>query len=355
MAKNQALMTVEDEIINDENTSTARVSEPRIFPGDLLRTAREVKGYTTQEVATYLCLRRQLVEEIEASKFDPKVAATFIRGYLKSFAKYVGASETDVLNAYDDLALGKPRVDDMQSFSRKKAIEKQDSRLMLITYIIVAVLVASFVLFLWQQSGDEEESGTNSQQSSMAAAHSTDKPTVDTATVAENSIPMKERERAEEEQPVPQLNEQVMVEAAEPSSTESPTEINTAAESTVDEPENIPVVEVPEPAPQSTSNNIAVNRTGTFLDEADPTAGDLVLYFRDNSWVEVKDFADNDKVFAVGIKNKGYNMPLGGADAYSVTLGAPNAVEIYYQGQRVDLSEVPRNRIVPFRVPNLQP
>ncbi len=342
-------MTVEDERINDENISTPRVSEPRIFPGDLLRTAREEKGYTTQEVATYLCLRRQLVEEIEASKFDPKVAATFIRGYLKSFAKYVGASETAVLNAYNDLVLDKPKLDDMQSFSRKKAIEKQDSRLMLITYIIVAVLVASFVLFIWQQSGSDDEPAVNTESSNTepvsadTKAHATE---LNSAPVQREPIPLTERKEVVE--PTPPVT-------SEDQSLQAQSEEHSAADVVTSQAEPVHTVAAVEDEPQPPRVSPAGSRTGTFLDAADPLAGDLVLYFRDNSWVDVRDYADNDKVFAVGIKDKGYNMPLNGADAYNVILGAPNAVEIYYQGQRVDLSELPRNRVVPFRVPTLQP
>ncbi|MCO4321565.1 RodZ domain-containing protein [Aliidiomarina quisquiliarum] len=339
-------MTVEDERINDENVSTAAVSAPRIFPGDLLRTAREAKGYTTQQVATHLCLRRQLIEEIEASKFDPKVAATFIRGYLKSYAKYVGVSEAEVLTAYDDLTLDKPKLDDMQSFSQKKAIEKQDSRLMLITYIIVAVLVASFVLFLWQQSGDDEQAVTTEQPVRTEPANA--------KTMAS------ERQSVTQQQPIPQPEPKVAeqpiapVEPNEQALLAEPTESNAAVlEASSAEPESTATAVEQQPA--QPRMNTAVNRTGTFLEAADPLAGDLVLYFRDQSWVDVRDYADNDRVLAVGIKEKGYNMPLGGAEAYSVILGAPNAVEIYYQGQRVDLSELPRNRVVPFRVPTLQP
>lgn len=340
-------MTVEDENINEESIYEPSVTEPRVFPGDLLRAAREAKGLSTQEVATYLCLRRQLIEEIDDNKFDPKVAGTFIRGYLKSYAKHVDASEADVLAAYSDLVLEKPSPGNMQSFSRKKAIETQDSRLMLITYIIIAVLVASFVVFLWQQSNSndaaaevessavmpradetlkqeiEQPKATNTEQESKA----NDNPVVEEVAVVETttaSTPVASQTERETENSVP-LNEEIEEEVAE------------------------------EPAAPITNAYVppVVNRTGTYLDAADPSAGELVLYFLDRSWIEVADANDTTDRLAYGTKEKGYNMPIGGSEAYNITLGAPDAVEVYYRGEPVDLSTLPKNRVGQLRVPSL--
>lgn len=368
-------MTQEDEILNDETNSEVSINDPRVFPGELLRTAREAKGLTTQEVATYLCLRRQLIEEIEESKFDPKVAATFIRGYLKSYAKYVGASETAVLAAYSDLVFEKPKLDDMQSFSRKKAIETQDSRLMLITYIIVAVLVASFILFIWQQSGSDAELSNGSGQPSPAvssqemqqvqqpATESTqdESSTHEDAVPADNiqaiktqAIPVTARESSAQPAVQPNVSTAAETTAAITATAAGQQGTTTQAQSrppevTEQAAETVTESAEPEVVPPT------FTRTGTFLDEADPTAGELVLYFLAPTWVEVLNANDFENRLAFGIKRRGYNMPLGGAEAYTIAIDVPYAVEVYYRGEPVDLTALYEGQVGLIRVPRLQP
>ncbi len=362
-------MTVEDDNIIEDSVSEPQPSEPRVFPGDLLRAAREAKGYSTQEVATYLCLRRQLIEEIDDNKFDPKVAATFTRGYLKAYAKYVGISETEVLEAYSDLTQEKPRLGNMQSFSRKKTIEAQDSRLMLITYIIIAVLIASFVLFIWQQSGSDEEAesviNTNGTMSNVTR-NTTNKATAEPDPVNEspeiiaNELVASEEEReANLERAAERVANNTIINKAAVEAEKKPVVINATAQTATAVTQiaeeqstavqaDVPTSEIEEPAPAP-----VVNRTGTFLDEADPTAGELVLYFLSSSWVEVLNANDFDNRLAFGIKRRGYNMPLGGAEAYTIAIEVPYAVEVYYRGERVDLTALNEGQVNLIRIPNL--
>lgn len=358
-------MTQEDEIINEETNSEVSMDEPRVFPGELLRTAREAKGLTTQEVATYLCLRRQLIEEIEESKFDPKVAATFIRGYLKSFAKYVGASEAEVLAAYNDLVAEKPKLDDMQSFSRKKTIETQDSRLMLITYIIIAVLVASFILFIWQQLGSDTELSNGNEQTSTVVTSKNTEPAQDIVTESnkldneileeaaqannEHVIPVTERERSTQPTTAPSEATVAETNSAVAQTVTATEEQNAATMQSEQTAETLP------PAAEAAEVIPAVTRTGTFLDEADPSAGELVLYFLAPSWVEVLNANDFNNRLAYGIKRRGYNMPLGGAEAYTIAIDVPYAVEVYFRGEPVDLTALYEGQIGLIRIPSLQP
>lgn len=376
MRINQALMTEENDNIQQEQSSEGAQSGVRLFPGDILRAAREAKGLSTADVAVSLCLRQQLIEELEENKFDPKVAVTFTRGYLRSYAKHVEASEDDVLAAYHDLIEEKPQPKDMRSFSRKKSMEVHDSRLMLTTYIIVAILVASVVLFFWQQStSTTDDNGIESTPQSEPQKE-TDAAQVDQVEGADTF-----KVSAREQQPLPssafiderpvetesqsaELNADTTNGATENEVAPEPEPLDVApegeavpTEGSVEGPtvstQPVPAEEVPDVIADEVPESTSVNRTGEYLDVADPSAGELVLYFAGDSWVEVREYGNNENVLAVGTKRKGYNMPLGGVSVYNVILGAPTAVEVYYQGERVDLSALPRNRVVPFRVPEL--
>ena len=72
-------------------------TEHRQSPGLILKMAREKRGLSQSDVANRLNLRLALVRDIEQDRFDQKTASTFTRGYLKTYAKFVGANEQDVL------------------------------------------------------------------------------------------------------------------------------------------------------------------------------------------------------------------------------------------------------------------
>ncbi|RUO42975.1 hypothetical protein CWE15_06120 [Aliidiomarina taiwanensis] len=383
-------MTVEDENIQQKQSGEEAQLDMRLFPGDILRAAREAKGLSTADVAASLCLRQQLIEELEANKFDPKVAVTFTRGYLRSYAKHVEASEEYVLNAYHDLIDEKPQPKDMRSFSRKKTMETHDNRLMLITYVIVAILIASVVLFFWQQSATTNDLETTDmpatseqqteQQMEPEASQAMPSETQDASAQAANAVPSDAFITAASEQSAEQTaqpfedgaNRGGESLALENELSQPPQELTSesrdltspaAGEEQTPTPQQAGAEQAEEPlseplmnnetTAEATAENTPVTRTGSFLDAADPNAGELVLYFKGDSWVEVSEHGNNENILAVGTKRKGYNMPLGGVSAYNVILGAPTAVEVYYQGERVDLSALPTNRVVPFRVPEL--
>lgn len=74
-------------------------------PGQLLRNAREQLGWTREQVASRIHLRLTLIAAIEADTYDKHTSHTFIRGYLRAYAKLVGIPEETILAAYEKLGL----------------------------------------------------------------------------------------------------------------------------------------------------------------------------------------------------------------------------------------------------------
>ena len=76
-----------------------------VGPGQLLRNAREQLGWTREQVASRIHLRLTLIAAIEADTYDKHTSHTFIRGYLRAYAKLVGIPEETILAAYEKLGL----------------------------------------------------------------------------------------------------------------------------------------------------------------------------------------------------------------------------------------------------------
>jgi cytoskeleton protein RodZ len=70
-------------------------------PGALLRTAREERGLSIEEVADRLRLNEALVLAMEEDRFGLLGAPVFARGHLKNYAALVGAPELEVMAGFD--------------------------------------------------------------------------------------------------------------------------------------------------------------------------------------------------------------------------------------------------------------
>ena len=83
-------------------------SEPVVQgPGQILRQARERSKLSVQDIADKMKLKRALIEDIEQDNFDINISLTFVRGYLKLYAKHVHVEETEILNAFEKLNIQK--------------------------------------------------------------------------------------------------------------------------------------------------------------------------------------------------------------------------------------------------------
>ncbi|RCU48794.1 DUF4115 domain-containing protein [Corallincola holothuriorum] len=259
-----------------------------VSPGQLLREAREKMGWTTQEVANRLNLRAAVVTALEADSYDDSIGTTFIRGYLRTYAKLLGVSDELIMASYEHLGAAQIQYAEMQSFSRRTKREASDNRLMMLTYGIgVALLVLSVIWYVQENETQTDPIATALEQTADDSGE----------IVADEPV--------------------VSVEVSEPVRELAPPAIDTApveaSPAVVDDPmpADEPVVEP----------DLEVSAVGTAL----------TLIFRDDCWVSIED-ATGERL-AFGIKRKDYEMTLDGRPPYQVVLGAPEVVDIDFGGQ----------------------
>jgi cytoskeleton protein RodZ len=119
--------------------------------GAILRQSREAKGLTTAQVAKQLNLKVSVIEQIEAEQWDPAVSITFMRGYLRAYARLMKLSEREILQAFELQAAylrSQPRP--MHSFSKKTSLDAAENRFMLATYLLIVLLIGLFLIWFWQ-------------------------------------------------------------------------------------------------------------------------------------------------------------------------------------------------------------
>lgn len=76
-----------------------------VSPGVMLQQAREEKKLSQADVAKEMRLSLQWVKDIENDDYTHGAAIIYIRGYLRSYARLVGLSPENVINAFDSMDL----------------------------------------------------------------------------------------------------------------------------------------------------------------------------------------------------------------------------------------------------------
>ena len=292
-----------------------------VGPGQLLRNAREQLGWTREQVASRIHLRLTLIAAIESDTYDKHTSHTFIRGYLRTYAKLVGIPEETILAAYDKLGLTPPDNIDMQSFSRRSRQQANDSRLKVVTWLVILVLIALSIAWWWQSTarrsaGDEalaaSEMGT---EQTMSVASVT--PAVD---VADPVLPVASDAVA---------TDVVVSEAAA----------------------TVPAVVAATSAALSTETSAAE----ATLAPAEPAATEpgkapqLKMSFTADCWLDVKDA--NGKTLFSGLKKANDELVLEGPEPLRFIIGAPMAVNLEYQGKSFDMSRYNNGRTARFSLP----
>lgn len=292
-----------------------------VGPGQLLRNAREQLGWTREQVASRIHLRLTLIAAIEADTYDKHTSHTFIRGYLRAYAKLVGIPEETILAAYDKLGLTPPDNIDMQSFSRRSRQQANDSRLKVVTWLVILVLIALSIAWWWQSTarrsaGDEalaaSEMGT---EQTMSVASVT--PAVD---VADPVLPVASDAVA---------TDIVVSDAAA----------------------TVPAVVAATSAAQSTEAS-AAEATQAPAETAATEPGkapQLKMSFTADCWLDVKDA--NGKTLFSGLKKANDELVLEGPEPLRFIVGAPMAVNLEYQGKSFDMSRYNNGRTARFSLP----
>ncbi|WP_257967746.1 cytoskeleton protein RodZ, partial [Vibrio parahaemolyticus] len=311
-----------------ENTNEVPLS---IEAGTLLKNKRESLGMTQKQVADRLRLRVSVIEDIENNRFESQQVATFTRGYLRSYAKFVGLDEKVVLVALEQTADVKPKEQEieMQSFSRKTKHEKHNSRIMLLTWVIAIVIIGISAAWWWQ----------NQQENSLAQV------------VAEANVETSQPS-ADEIADIDLMTEEELI-ASTPA--ELAASNNTASESSINAAQTDEVVpaETEESTTEATQEPVAVIEAAEEVQDASPVVPEgmtlLTMKFKADCWIQVKD--TNGKTLVSGTQKPGQDVELTGKAPFKVILGAPEGVTMTFASEPVDLSGYTSGKVARFTLP----
>ncbi|SFN12109.1 cytoskeleton protein RodZ [Izhakiella capsodis] len=317
--------------------------------GERLRIAREIMGLTQQNVAERLCLKLSTIRDIEEDNSSAELASTFIRGYIRSYARLVHVPEEELLPM---LAKQTPvraaKVEPMQRFSLGKRRKKRDGWLMIFTWLVLFVIVGLTGAWWWQNhkaaqqeliSLGQHNDGGSANNPSIALSDSN----VSSSSPASSSAPA----NTSAADSVADSSNSAPMPPTVASQTSAP-QAQTAADASTNSDNGVSAVVPPS---QALNNNAAAaanapqNIPATVSAATSNAISDaLVLNFNSDCWLDVTD-ASGKKLFN-GIQHSGDKLSLAGKLPYRLKIGAPAAVSIQFAGKPVDLSRFIRSNQV---------
>ncbi|PKH04630.1 RodZ domain-containing protein [Moritella sp. Urea-trap-13] len=303
-------MTIDLETLkNPDKTAALQDNIDVVTAGQILQDARIASGISVQEVSNNIHLKLSVINNIEQSVCDKHISPTFMRGYIRCYARYLKISEDEVIAAYDCQNVLCEQQAELQSFSRRTKLEAHDNRLMLVSYGIIGFMLVVFLI--WGLRGDDVDVVVPEPIATQVA-------------VAPDAV-------MTSEEPTPKLvtPEQVVIE---------PTSVTETLAVKPEQPLVVKPVAVASPVITNTVNN-----------KPAIVAQSLVLKFAGDCWVQVKD--SNGKTLSTGVRKAGQTIELQGLAPLSIKLGAPEQVTMSYAGEPVDLSTFKQGRLAKFKLP----
>ena len=303
-------------------------------PGQLLRAAREARGLTQPEVASRLNLRVSLVRDIEEDRFDQRTASTFTRGYLKTYAKLVGASEERVVAAYEQLGLTEVKYAEMHSFSGRNRLETNENRMRIGGWLLCIALAAGVLYWIMGRPAEKPAVVKMDEQTLFDTASSAGVASEPTVT-----------ERLPAAQPAAPVVSAAATSVVSPATAVTQDATVVAASATVTTPVTASAAVVaPAPMASASADNVTA---AAGVAEADKNA--LVISYSGPCWLEVTDARGKKVVSAT--RRAGQRDVLTGKAPFRLNIGAPKYVAISFLGEAVDMSRFPVGRPARFELP----
>lgn len=324
------------------NTEANHEHNTELSTGERLRKAREQIGLSQQMVAERLCLKVSTVRDIEEDSISADLASTFLRGYIRSYARLVHIPEEELLPMMEkQMPLKSSKVQAVQGFALGKRRKKRDGWLMSFTWLVLFVVIGLTGAWWWQNHKVQQEEINSMADKSPAVAEGTEAQRPDTAS---QPVPLNTNDAGTSDTSTNVQTEAVIPDpsavTAQPAIPDAAAPNNAVPATTQPVQTDAGVVSPNQVSTGNTAGN-TVDTAGTLpvtpvTTEAADDSLALVMNFNADCWLEVTD-ATGKKLFS-GMQRKDGTLNLNGKAPYRLKIGAPSAVQIQFQGKPVDLS-----------------
>lgn len=310
---------------------------PAASPGTTLREARERLGLSIADVANQIKFAPRQIEALEADDFKQLQGATFLRGFVRSYAKILHLDAQPLL---EQLPVDKPVPQQLTPASVNMPFpsmlsSRQQNLIWSVAALLIAVIVVAFGL--WHTSPPGSLSEITQVQPEVTPIETT---VPLSAEVKIFSEPPEQETRIESF--VPALPKEKSIQKAKPSpeteqSFEPATEHSSAsatAEPAAPVTKSKIKAQAAQDAPRTKTEAPVSRKVMAETDSSQPTSL-LRLVFGEESWTEIKD--KNDNVISSQINQPGSELRVEGHPPFMMLIGHALSVHLYQDDEEVDL------------------
>ena len=286
--------------------------------GALLRVARESAGMSIDAVAQHLKLAPRQVKALEDGDYTHLPGRTFVRGFVRNYARLVKLDPERVLGALPGGATApaleaptlQPTATTMGELPSSESTKTPWARWAI--PLILAAIVAVAAVYEWKRPPGESRVATQ-KEAPAPSAPATPTPPSNAATTS---------------LPNPLASNAPAADAAPPTSADTQSAAALAA-----------------PTP-----TVAAPATGTATPGAGAAGTQTVdLAFRDTAWVEVRD--RDGRVLLTGTNRRGTVQTVSGTPPLAIVIGNALNVTLRYKGEPVDLTPFTQKNIAQLTLP----
>ena len=309
--------------------------------GSLLKRYREQNGHDVYEVAEALCLSPEIVTSLEEENFDSLPEPPYVRGYLRSYAKFSNIDPQKIIDLYEEQRGADPQ--DLEYHFKpnrnnltKPAISSSAIRLGLIALILIGLAALSMVPTV------------NSWISETWAGFSKQ--------AADKNIASAEPIGAESQFtiPAPLPGDEVTepVESiVEPASTDNEGVSINSTDRTANQPSDINKQEDTDKKEQNNTDTAnAEEQTEDKKTETTETKDGtkLKFVFKKEVWMRIKD--KNKKTVFESLSPAGDEKEITLKKPMTFRIGNAQGVEIYVEGKRLDITALTTGSVANFTI-----
>ncbi len=281
--------------------SKASNSRTKIY-GSKLKSARVSLQKSIEEVAAELNLNKSIIESIEEMDETKLPSAVFVKGYIRTYAKFVQIEPENLIKDFSDIDETEVVIEIAKNKTKNEFNFEPNFKISL-AVIIIIVLVLMFFSFNTTEKNTDKSFGANMDVTAIGDSlknehaieqndeYKVKEPETEALAISEESLPLENTDDVE--------NSEQQLEKMVPD-----------------------VVE------------IAID--GEIINTETDYKNGLLIIANENSWMEISN-NENKRIFS-GVLAKGEQQYFTDSEFYKLIIGRSNAVIIEYFGQVVDFS-----------------
>ena len=285
--------------------------EKRVYPGELLKEARKKKGRKYRKLSSELGIPEKYLEALEENNFSIMAGPTYVRGYLRAYAKKLDLDPELVITAFEKYLKDKRKQEKSSLKKDNKKGRKQKFSFLYASILLVIILLIIFVPERNTETSENKEINT----------------------YTEEEIP-------DFKEILPGLEVEKEVNFEQTSSTIPP---------------NLTISEL---STDKEASSAVIEKANDQIIEAINT---IEMNFSGDCWIEIM---DKNRILEYQLAKAGSSIYVKGVGPFKLIIGNSNRVELFYNGAKISLASttnvktnvsclvLPKGRCSEFTLPN---